>query len=236
MGKKFFRGRAQSLHDSSQSEGEGFRAAKAAKLKRIHALFLRSRDGNAEARNDLHRDLREYFEPKARKKLSRDPRVALRERTDDVVHNLSLRAIRWLDSPSTSLPADTDELESRLDSWMNVNLNYVFLDMHRTHYGRKGRAQPDGSTGRLRPRVWYGLPDDNRLPAQSSGSEKRVNQATLRELIAKLSPEDQELIKLHLSGHNYSEIAEELNMDDKTVKRWLDRIREHLGRHRRSSE
>jgi DNA-directed RNA polymerase specialized sigma24 family protein len=53
---------------------------------------------------------------------------------------------------------------------------------------------------------------------------------TLRELMARLEPTDQEILALRLQGHTTAEIAAAVGRSERTVFRVLDDIRDHVRR------
>ena len=51
---------------------------------------------------------------------------------------------------------------------------------------------------------------------------------TLRELMSRLDPSDQQILTMRLQGHTTAEIAAEVGLSERTVFRVLDTIKEHV--------
>lgn len=62
-----------------------------------------------------------------------------------------------------------------------------------------------------------------------TADEKAAAEETLRELLKKLKPEDQEVLTLRLQGYQVAEIAARVGKDERTVYRALAAVREHVA-------
>jgi len=62
-----------------------------------------------------------------------------------------------------------------------------------------------------------------------TADEKAAAEDTLRELLKKLKPEDQEVLTLRLQGYHVAEIASRIEKDERTVYRVLASVREHVA-------
>jgi len=61
-----------------------------------------------------------------------------------------------------------------------------------------------------------------------TADEKAAAEETLRELLKKLDPTDQEILTLRLQGYQVAEIAARVGKDERTVYRALAAVREHV--------
>lgn len=61
-----------------------------------------------------------------------------------------------------------------------------------------------------------------------TADEKAAAEETLRELLKKLKPEDQEVLTLRLQGYQVAEITARVGKDERTVYRVLASVREHV--------
>ena len=61
-----------------------------------------------------------------------------------------------------------------------------------------------------------------------TADEKAAAEDTLRELLSKLKPDDQEVLTLRLQGYQVAEIATRIGKDERTVYRVLASVREHV--------
>ncbi len=87
---------------------------------------------------------------------------------------------------------------------------------------REAVSSDDDASSAGRPKFEAGGPDP-------TPDEKAAAEDTLKELLRKLKPEDQEVLTLRLQGYQVAEIAARIGKDERTVYRVLATVREHVS-------
>ncbi|MBQ4370249.1 MAG: RNA polymerase sigma factor [Oscillospiraceae bacterium] len=154
-----------------------------------------------------------------------------------MVYNLALRMLR---NPQNAQDAAQDAFlrafrslskfrgESSFSVWLYRLTSNVCLDALRKSK-RAGKvvslySDDDDDDGRM-----LDLPDDSPLPEESA--ERRENIECVRAAMKILSPEHREILMLReVDGLNYAEIAEQLNINEGTVKSRINRAKLALRR------
>jgi RNA polymerase sigma-70 factor (ECF subfamily) len=181
-------------------------------------LVARWRDGDSRAAEQLFERYAGRLVALARSRLSE--KLARRLDPEDIVQSAFRSFFDGLHQGQYDLP-------HRGDLWrllVSITLHKVYRQARRHAAGKRDldREQPLGDA-----------PDRWPVPVQQLAEEPSPAETTalaeeVEVLLGGLSPVQREVAELRLQGHTQNEIAEVVRRSQRTVRRWLEEIKQHL--------
>lgn len=182
-------------------------------------LVDRWRQGDEQAANDLYQTYLGRMSQLVSQHMSQ--RFASRIDPDDVVHSAYRTFFRRVKEGEFQFEDDADIWKLLLTIALNKVRNRV-----RFHSAAKRDAAQEVSGDLIEREV--ALHGDS-LSRHPSPHEAIAFADLLEEVYGRLDEREQLLLQLRLEGYKQTEIADELGLTDRTIRRMLDRIRERLS-------
>jgi RNA polymerase sigma-70 factor (ECF subfamily) len=193
-------------------------------LEGVDGLLSRLADGDVSALGGLFAHYRGRLRGEIARELARDPRLGTRFDASDVVQEVLCDAQKRV---GTYL-ADRERIEFL--AWLRGLARERRLKFQRDHLDAQCRSLKRQEA--LPEESWRHPPSDQDTPSQAARTAERDER--LRQALARLKPEDQEVIRLRLfDGMTNPGAAEHLGLTAeaaaKRLQRAMHRLREELG-------
>jgi RNA polymerase sigma-70 factor (ECF subfamily) len=181
-------------------------------------LVARWREGDGRAAEQLFESYAGRLVALARSRLSE--KLARRLDAEDVVQSAFRSFFDGLRQGQYDLP-------DRGDLWrllVSITLHKVYRQARRHSAGKRDldRERPLGDAPERWPVAVQQLAEEP-TPAEATALAEEVEV-----LLGGLSPVQREVAELRLQGHTQNEIAEVVRRSQRTVRRWLEEIKQHL--------